>query len=266
MTKLKCVNEFGNVDLTRQKLGKRYVHVKGKRLQPLCRKLGIKFAEAIVGFDEYRSRCYSPIKDGVVVSARSAPKLLAAIAARDERTLQRTQDSVRNLDVLAALFTLNRRAKRCRDLARKYYDAGMHGLAGAMRHEKERIYRLKGQALHYLAEEGRLGISGFQRFDDDNWSELLAGDGYSFHRPCAAQSGEVQVRDDIEAKPKGAKEPTMAVAFEVVERFLEGKPQVSVFQWPRRVRVRYEREADEYDEFNEDIFDDEEGASDQSKD
>lgn len=252
MTKLKCVNEFGNVDLTRQKLGRRYAHVRGKRLQPLCRKLGIKFAEAIVGFDEYRSRCFSPIKDGVVVSARSASKLLAAISARDEQASQRTQDSVRNLDVLAALFTLNRRAKRCRDSAQKYYLAGMHGLASTMRKEKERIYRLKGQALHYLIEEGRLGISGFHRFDGGNWSELLVGDGYSFHRPCPAQSGDVQVRDGIEAKPKGAKEPTLAVAFEVVERFLEGRPQVSIFQWPRRARVRYEFD-DWEDDFEEDF-------------
>jgi Rad4 beta-hairpin domain 3 len=84
MTTLRIANSYGNVDV-RNGLSQAYRQIKGKRLQPLCRKLGIKFAEALVGFEENGSY-YRPIVDGVVVSARSAPKLLEAITARNKRT------------------------------------------------------------------------------------------------------------------------------------------------------------------------------------
>lgn len=93
------------------------------------------------------------------------------------------------VDVLVALWTLNRRAKRCRDMAAHFYDCRKHGLAGNARDEKEAIYRLKGQALHWLVEDGRLSHDGCHMFKSDDgqqlWSEVLAGEGYSFHRPCA---------------------------------------------------------------------------------
>jgi hypothetical protein len=236
--KLKCTNDYGNVDLTRQKLSKRYVHVSGKRLVPLCKKLGINHAEAVVGFDEYARQRYSAIKDGVVVSAASAPRLIAAITERDQKAAQRHQKAVDNLSVHAALFTLNRRAKRCRNLAREYYEKRMYRLAGSMRREKERVYDLKGQALHYLIEDGLLTNDGYHRFNGGACSEILTGEGYSFHRPCREPDGELlDDRSEIEAKPKGAKEPTLAAAYEVVEEYLLDKPKVPVYQWPRTTQA-----------------------------
>src|SRR4051812_435883 len=82
---LAIANEYGNVDLTRQRLPKRYRHIPGKRLQPICRKLKIRFCEAVVDFDGNKKYGYRPICDGVVVSAKSAEKLLIAIAIREER-------------------------------------------------------------------------------------------------------------------------------------------------------------------------------------
>lgn len=87
MTTLSMANDYGSVDI-RNGLSRNYVHVGGKRLQPLCRRLGIKYAEALIGFAEGGRKGrfgYSPKIDGVVVSARSAPKLLAAIKEREER-------------------------------------------------------------------------------------------------------------------------------------------------------------------------------------
>jgi len=81
---LAIANGYGNVDVC-DGLRKGYVHVRGQRLQPLCRKLGIKFAQAWIGFDGKKRYGYHPVFDGVVVSARSAPKLLTAIKDRDER-------------------------------------------------------------------------------------------------------------------------------------------------------------------------------------
>ena len=67
-----------------------YEHVRGERLQPLCRKLGIKFAPAFVGFNKIGSRYY-PVLYGVVVTTRSAPKLQAAINERDQAALARKE-------------------------------------------------------------------------------------------------------------------------------------------------------------------------------
>jgi len=81
---LKIANCYGNVD-TRTGIPKRYTHIPGKRLQPLCRKLGIKYAEAFVGFKGSERKGYKPEIDGVVVSTISAPKLLKEIEERTQR-------------------------------------------------------------------------------------------------------------------------------------------------------------------------------------
>lgn len=80
-------NSFGNVDI-RSKVPKRYMHIPGKRLQPLCRKLGIKYAEAMTGFEESRGY-WKAITDGVIISVRSATKLKDAIEARAKRAKAR---------------------------------------------------------------------------------------------------------------------------------------------------------------------------------
>lgn len=237
---LKCLNEFGNVDLStpekRQAIAGEYQHVCGKRLQLICRKLNIPFAEAIVGWNEYRPTKYAPVIDGVVVPVELATLLEEAIAARDRKANDRRNQQVGATSVLLALCTLNRRAKRCRELATTYYSNCMHGLAKACRLEKVSIYELKEQALHYLVEDGVLSLSGHHMFADGNWAELLEGNGFRFHRPCPplANAAPDLVLRTIEAKPKGKDEPPLKVAREVLERYLEDKPTVSVFRWPSR--------------------------------
>ncbi len=85
---LAVANDYGSIDV-QDSCPKGHVHIRGKRLQPLCRRLGVKYAAALVGFREYRGQ-YSPILDGVVVTERSAPKVRQAIAEREERARKRT--------------------------------------------------------------------------------------------------------------------------------------------------------------------------------
>ncbi len=83
----------GTVDV-RKGLPAGYTHVPGSRLQPICRKLGIKFAEALVGFVERGRKArygWKPLKDGVVVAKRSAPRLLHAAKEREQRASNRPQ-------------------------------------------------------------------------------------------------------------------------------------------------------------------------------
>jgi len=140
--------------------------------------------------------------------------------------------------LLAALFTLNRRAKRCRDLASTYYESGAHQFIGKVKKEREHIYYLKGQALGHLVSAGILTPIGYHRFGE-NWAEVLGGEGYRFHRPCAAPEGiaDAPQLEDIEAKPKGSKEPRIKDALFTVEQFLKNKSFVETFEWPERVRL-----------------------------
>ena len=139
------------------------------------------------------------------------------------------------IDVLASVWVINRRAKRCRDQASAHYKRGLHGFAGNARKAKDRLYSLKGEALHHLLAEGRLKVVGYHRFPDGNWAELLQGDGYTFHRPCPPRAAaHVEERDQIEAKPRGAKEPRLKDAVHTVEMYLESKPEVQPYQWPAK--------------------------------
>ena len=107
------VNEYGNFDLAHDSLPKRYVHVPGLRLQPLCRSIDVRFCTAVVEFREYRAGFYSPVKDGVIVASVSESKLRAAIAARDLRAEQtRRRKEVardrRNNAIEQSIFNLTR--------------------------------------------------------------------------------------------------------------------------------------------------------------
>ncbi|RLT17428.1 MAG: hypothetical protein DWI28_06175 [Planctomycetota bacterium] len=232
------------------------VHVDLPRLGPTCKRLGIEYSKAIVGWNEFRKRGERhrhPVTSGVVIREADHDRLLAALADKKEKERKKAE----KLPVLAALFTLNRRAKRCRDLAQGYYQKSMHGFAGDMKQEKKRIYFLKGQVLHHHVEAGVLVGGKYHRFEEEiTWAEVLEGQGYRFHRPCPPQGEGVvaEVIESVEAKPKTAKEPTLKMAYQVVEAFLADKKLVSVYQWPARIpSSRYHRwEDDEFDAFLDD--------------
>jgi hypothetical protein len=146
------------------------------------------------------------------------------------------------IDILAAVWVINRRAKRCRDLASKHHGRRAYGFAGTVKEEKTELYRLKGLAIHHLLADGRLEVVGHHRFPGGNWAEVLQGSGYTFHRPCPPQDGaNVEDREEIEAKPKETKEPRLKDARHTVNAYLQGKPSVIVFQWARKVKERAHR-------------------------
>ncbi len=159
------------------------VHVDGPRLGPICKRLGIPFAKAIVGKKVFRKRGTphtASVCSGIVIKAIDEQNIRKALEERVAKKKARTA----RLSVLSAIFTLNRRAKRCRDLAQHYYQENMHGLAGKHKREKERIYLLKGQVLAHLLVEERLKVTGVHQFQGGNFAEVLEGEGYRFHRPC----------------------------------------------------------------------------------
>lgn len=230
-------NAHGNIDITGG-VADGLVHVDLPRLGPTCKRIGVEYGRAVVGWAEfgrkYRRKRY-PMFSGVVIRAEDHARLMAALEVK----ARKRQEKVGRLSVLAALFTLNRRAKRCRDLAQSYYQERMHGFAGDMKREKDCIYALKEQVLHHLVEAGVLVGGKYHRFEFGNWAEVLEGQGYRFHRPCPPREpGEGDLIESVEAKPMEAGEPTVEIAYEVVEKFLVGKERVAVYEWPPVVRSR----------------------------
>jgi hypothetical protein len=137
----------------------------------------------------------------------------------------------------AALWVINRRAKRCRDMATKHFDARSHGFAKLRSREKSHLYGLKSQVLQNLINDGLAVHECYHRFPGDHWAEVLACDGYTFHRPCPSVEGVVvEERNEIEAKPKGAKEPRLKDALHTIEEFLKSRPTLTVYEWPPQQR------------------------------
>lgn len=253
---LELVDEKNRVDVS-EGVPNGLVHVDEPRLGPTCKRLGISFAKAIVGKKEFIKRGTlhtASVCSGIVIKTIDEQNIRKAL---EERVAKKKAKTAR-LSVLSAIFTLNRRAKRCRDLAQLYYQESMHGLAGKHKREKERIYMLKGQVLAHLLVEERLKVTGVHQFQGGNFAEVLEGEGYRFHRPCPQPDDPetVILLESIESKPKGSKEPTIETAFEVVQRFLAGKERIAVYEWPARTnrRSRYYHDEDDKDEYE---FDDE---------
>ena len=83
-------------------------------------------------------------------------------------------------DVLAALFTLNRIAKWYRD--ERLYDA------------MEEIYAKKGQVIAHMLDAGRLTVTDTHRIGGV-YAEVLVGEGYRFHRPCAPPEETADIKE-----------------------------------------------------------------------
>jgi len=92
--------------------------------------------------------CYDRVR---VIAAESREQFKAWEGRRKGRRVQQPQV----VDLLAAIFTVNRAAKRCRDAAQSLYQKSargprrwrsspnLHGLAQARREQKETLYELK---------------------------------------------------------------------------------------------------------------------------
>jgi hypothetical protein len=167
----------------------------------------------------------------------------AVYALEDTEPLKRNNVlPPQEIDLLAAVWAVNRRAKRCRDLACNSYSSGRGGAAANFAEEGRRCYRLKDQVLHYLRQEGRVQFVDYHVFrkpnEPDRWAEFLEGEGYTFHAPCEAQIGASpeKVLSEIEAKPRGSGEPKLKDALHTLEKFLKDKPKAQTYSWPKRIR------------------------------
>jgi hypothetical protein len=109
--------------------------------------------------------------------------------------------------LLAAIFRVNRSAKRYRDAASSCYSKRAYGLATHNRLEKEGLYGLKDRGIVEAYRRGLLQAEGFH-----GTLCIYRGNGYCFHstlRPVGVSLPRIREDDEplfIEAKPRGSGE------------------------------------------------------------
>lgn len=144
------------------------------------------------------------------------------------------------IDVLDALWVVNRYAKRARDAASRSFEANAHAFARTWKKRKNAAYDLKDQALHHLIQVEKVGLVGYHKFND-NWAEIWEGGGHRFHRPCPPPQGEAtqveDLGDQIEAQKRLPGEPRLKDAIHTLENYLMGKTWVDTYQWPERAKT-----------------------------
>jgi hypothetical protein len=158
------------------------------------------------------------------------------------------------IDLLAAIFTVTRSAKRYRNSAQTCYQYGKHGFASNFRKQKEHLYQLKDDGLVAAVRNGRVQAVGTH-----GRLTVYRGEGYCFHsllRPKGAVLPEVGNNPlTVEAKPKATDEPRLKDAVYTLEELkVSAADAVATgeferYSFPARERVlRHRHEDDDYDE------------------
>jgi hypothetical protein len=163
------------------------------------------------------------------------------------------------IDLLAAVFSVNRSAKRYRNAASCCYASRTHGLAKAARIRKELLYRLKDQGIAEAIRQGRIQFVG-----RNGTLALYRGEGYCFHsRLLPPGQGDEHSDSDVpvfvEAKPKGTGEARLKDAVHTLEalRTPEGFTLLSLPRYERPIRFDLEPTWEEDGEGWDDDWDEE---------
>jgi hypothetical protein len=193
--------------------------------------------------------------------------LYAESQSRPKRVV--TEKPAVPIDLLAAIFTVTRSAKRYRDSAQTCYQHRKHGFARMARKQKEYLYELKDDGIVAAFRQGRVQAVGTH-----GCLAVYRGEGYCYHsllHPKGTVLPELKTRGTtdtgnepltVEAKPRGTKEPRLKDACHTLEELpklaeeaLASGEFVRLSFPPRQPEPRYhdryyDEEADDYDEFD----------------
>ncbi len=120
-------------------------------------------------------------------------------------------------NVLAAVFAVNRSAKRYRDAAQSCYQSGVHGFAKMHKERKEELYRLKDNAIVHAYRAGFVVAVGLH-----GSLTVYRGEGYCFHSPLRPENVNLETTSEeavfVEAKPRQATEMRLRDAVATLEQ------------------------------------------------
>ena len=120
----------------------------------------------------------------------------------------------REIELLRAIRTVNRSAKRYRDAAQKHYQLGMHGFSQNSKRKKDQLYKLKDKGIRIALAEGLIHCVGIH-----DGLACYSGGGYVFHSP---QIPEGTFAEDVsslrvESRPKSREEGRLKDAMFTLE-------------------------------------------------
>ena len=154
--------------------------------------------------------------------------------------------STKTVDLLAAIYAVNRSAKRYREQARTCYSKRKHGFASQAKEQKELLYRLKDNGIATAYLEGRIHSVGLLA---EGMVEYR-GEGYCFHSTLLPQAVDLAKQEGseplrVEAKPCETKEPSLKDAIytlqqlpQVPHKFVRLEPEWQRQQEKERARKR----------------------------
>jgi len=224
----------------------------------------VRNTEEAISRSAWRAKGFSVLKDAVPHAQVSGHVAGGEMGATYSKTwdvfrsdqvkpfTKPTPKPPKEVPILAAVWAINRAAKRYRDVASTYYGKDMHGFAGTASDKKKELYSLKSRVLEHLVAEGQLAHAGTTCFGGGLWAEVVAGGGYTFHRPCPQpEVGLAVVCEQIEARPRETTEPKLKDAIFTAETYLAARPHRDVFSWPARKKKPREWDSG-HDRFRED--------------
>lgn len=155
-----------------------------------------------------------------VEAIEAAPAFRTALAAVEAR---RRAPEPKPVDLLAAIFGVNRSAKRYRNAAQAFYSRQQHGFAGNASRQKSYLYGLKDRGIAEAYRKQRLQCQGLH-----GGLAIYRGEGYCFHstlQPKDTESVVLPLEEKhlfVEAKPRGAKEARLCDATATLSALPEG--------------------------------------------
>jgi len=163
------------------------------------------------------------------------------------------------IDLLQAVFTANKAAKRYRDSAQSNYRHGQHGFAGHAKETKETLYALKDKGIAAAYRQGRLSFVGTH----GNMG-LYRGDGYCFHSTLIPETCELvdnqQEAVFVEAAPKGTREGRLKDATHTLAALADDTAGFRRLSRPAIVREQEDRAyrpSEDYNDENEGEYEEE---------
>lgn len=148
--------------------------------------------------------------------------------ARDKQAIQnrriaRETSVPEACDLLAAIFAVNRAAKRWRDTASSHYEGSRYAWATSAKERKNRLYALKDRGIAAAFAQGRIAP-----VDLHGRLCLYRGEGYCFHSRLVPSELEIANTDEspilIEAKLQSSREPKQRDAI----AHLEALPRIDL--------------------------------------
>lgn len=175
-------------------------------------------------------------------------------------------------NILAAIFTVNRSAKRFRDAASSLYakarggDRSLHGFVRQNKEKKNKLYRLKDRGIIYAFGQGWIRCEGVH-----GSLTLYRGCGYCFHSLLRPKKLDIEETGDvalfIESKPKDKGELRLKDAEATLKQLdvdEKGFQRMNLPRFSRPSRHAHRHQIDEWsdeDDWDDDGDDNEENVT-----